>query len=231
MKSLLLASTILVAATGAAFAADVIVTESAPEIAPAGFNWTGGYIGLQGGWQWGRDHTAESTGGVPTGFDEDLDSDGFIGGVHVGYNWQNGQFVYGAEADLEFSTVDGSYRVAGPDGTDFDLNWQGSIRGRLGYVPTERLLIYGTAGVAFGDLEYTYVQAETIFESFSSTEVGWTVGAGAEYAFTDNLTARLEYRYTDFGDVSNLSAVAFPGFTYDHDPKFHAVRVGVSYKF
>lgn len=231
MKSFLLASTILVAATGATLAADVVVTEPVPEIAPAGFVWTGGYIGLQGGWQWGRDHTAESLGGVPTGIDEDLDSDGFIGGVHVGYNWQSGQIVYGAEADVEFSTVDGGYRIAGPDGTDFDMDWQASVRARLGYVPTERLLIYGTAGVAFGDLEYTYVNDETTFESFSSTEVGWTVGVGAEYAFTDNLTARLEYRYTDFGDVSNLSAVAFPGFTYDHDPQFHAVRAGVSYKF
>jgi len=231
VKRLLLTPAFFLGLYGIASAADAVVLEPTPEVLPAGFVWTGGYIGLQGGWQWGRDHTAESSGGVPTGLDEDLDSDGFIGGVHVGYNWQNGQFVYGAEADLEFATVDGGYRIAGPDGTDFDMNWQASIRARIGYVPAERLLIYGTGGVAFGDLEYTYVQDDATFESFGSTEVGWTVGVGAEYAFTDNLTARLEYRYTDFGDVSNLSTVAFPGFTYDHDPQFHAVRMGVSYKF
>ncbi|GAA2849584.1 outer membrane immunogenic protein [Aminobacter aminovorans] len=230
MKNFLVATSFLVAFAGSARAADVVVEEAAP-ILPAGFVWTGGYVGIQAGWQWGRDHTEEFIGGVATGFDEDLDSDGFIGGVHAGYNWQSGQVVYGIEGDFEFAAVDGGYRLDNDNGTDFDMNWQASIRGRLGFVPMERLLVYGTVGAAFANLEYTYVSAGTTFESFDETKVGWTAGAGIEYAVTDNITTRLEYRYTDFGSVSNLSSVAFPGFTYDHDPQFHAVRVGLSYKF
>jgi outer membrane immunogenic protein len=228
-------ATILVAGlTGtAAFAADVTIEEPPAPIAEAPvFSWTGGYIGIQGGWSWGDDHTFESitATGTPTGFDQDFEPDGFVGGIHIGYNWQANQFVYGAEADFEFSTVDGGYTLLNGNGTSFEQDWQASIRARLGFVATDRLLVYATGGVAFTDLSYTYF-TPLIAESFDSTETGWTVGGGAEYAFTDNLTARLEYRYTDFGEISNNSTAAFPGFTYSHDPQFHTVRVGFSYKF
>ncbi|AWC24215.1 outer membrane protein A [Aminobacter sp. MSH1] len=229
MKSILLASTIMFVTAGSTLAADAVAPPS--ELAPAGFVWTGGYVGLQAGWQWGNDHDIEFLGGAPTGFEQDFDTDGFIGGVHAGYNWQSGQVVYGVEGDFEFSGVDGGYRVGGDDSTGFEMTWQASIRGRLGFVAMERLLVYGAVGAAFGNLEYTYVDAGTISETFDETKVGWTAGAGVEYALTDRITTRLEYRYTDFGSISNLSTLAFPGFTYEHDPKFHSVRVGLSYKF
>jgi outer membrane immunogenic protein len=68
--------------------------------------------------------------------------------------------------------------------------------------------------VAFADIEHTYVFANTRFEGISSTRTGWTVGAGWEYGFTPNWSARLEYRYTDFGSYSDRSTFSFPGFTY-----------------
>jgi len=114
--------------------------------------------------------------------------------------------------------------------TDFDNRWQGSLRGRIGaaFGPT---LLYVTGGVAFADLRYKYFTAVTPVESFSETKAGWTLGAGAEFAFSPAWSARLEYRYTDFGSISNASLVGSPGFTYDHDPSFHTVRLGVSYHF
>jgi outer membrane immunogenic protein len=85
--------------------------------------------------------------------------------------------------------------------------------------------------VAWANMDHTYVFANTLFETVSTTRTGWTVGAGWEYGFTPNWSARIEYRYTDFGTFSHNSIFSFPGFTYEHDPVFHTVRGGISYRF
>jgi outer membrane immunogenic protein len=120
--------------------------------------------------------------------------------------------------------------LANRNGTDFEVQWQGSVRGRLGWA-IDRTLFYATGGLAFAELQYTYVSANTVFESFKDTRTGWTIGAGVEHAYTPNWTIRAEYRFTDYGSVTNNSLVAFPGFTYRHDPEFHAVRGYLTYRF
>ena len=101
-----------------------------------------------------------------------------------------------------------------------------------GFDAADRTLFYITGGGAFANLEYTYVNAGTArSESFSDTHTGWTIGGGIEHAFTPNWTARVEYRFTDYGSVSNNSLFAFPGFTYKHDPESHAVRGYLTYRF
>jgi outer membrane immunogenic protein len=212
----------------------------APPVMP--ILWNGFYVGGQVGYQGGGDHTAEfaTAMGLPTGFDRTFDSTGAVGGLHAGYNFQTGPFVLGIEGDIEASGVGGDFTVsaavaavgmgaAAGNGTDFESRWQASLRGRLGYAlgPT---LLYVTGGAAFADLDYASF-TPAVRESFRATEVGWTVGGGLEFAFTPSWSTRIEYRYTDFGQLSNMSTVAFPGSAFQHDPNFHTVRLGVSYRF
>ena len=214
----------------------------APAVAAPPMLWNGFYVGGQVGYQWGNDHTSEfaTATGLPTGFDRGFDSSGAVGGLHAGYNFQMGSFVLGIEGDVEGSGVGGGFTLPGAvaaagmggaagNGTDFESRWQASLRGRLGYAlgPT---LLYVTGGAAFADLNYAYF-TPAVRESFRTTETGWTVGGGLEFALTPSWSTRVEYRYTDFGQLSNTSTAAFPGSTFQHDPNFHTVRLGVSYRF
>lgn len=200
MKKLLLATaaTLLIAAP--AFAADLPARVGAVAPAPVfvTMNWTGFYVGAQVGYSWGTDRTTEfvTATGAATGFARGFSPDGFVGGLHAGYNYQMGSLVLGLEGDIEASGVSGGYRLANGNGTDTDRAWQGSLRARVG-VAFDRALLYATGGVAFADIKHTYV-SPAVRESFSDVKMGWTVGAGLEYAFTNNLTARAEYRYTSF---------------------------------
>lgn len=238
MKRILLPAFAAALLSSTAFAADL--PARGPAIAPAPmayaapiFTWTGFYIGAQAGYAWGKDRTVEFTTatGVPTGFSRGSSPDGFIGGLHAGYNHQIGSFVLGFEGDVEYSGMKGGYRLANGNGTDSKIGWQGSLRARAGFA-FDRALIYATGGLALADIKHTYIDGITpATESFSKTRAGWTAGAGVEYAFTRNVTGRVEYRYTDFGTMTNNSLVAFPGFSYRQNPTNHAVRVGLSYLF
>jgi outer membrane immunogenic protein len=195
--------------------------------------WHGFYVGGQVGYAWGRNRSTEfdTVTGIATGIDPRFDTNGFVGGLHLGYNYQMGGLVLGLEGDFEGSTVDGNVTVPGPaTSTAFDSRWQGSVRGRIGaaFGPA---LIYATGGVAFADLRHDLSVGGGAPERFQETKAGWTAGAGIEYALSQNWSTRLEYRYTDLGRVTNVSAVAAPGFTYRHEPEFHTVRLGVSYRF
>lgn len=233
MKKLLLAGVAIAALASSAQAADLGGPRgpiAAAVVAPV-FNWSGFYLGAQVGGTWFNNRTSEfiTATGAFNGFSQSFSGSGIAGGVHAGVNYQMNMFVLGAEADIEYSGVSGGYTLPGGNGTSFRSNWQGSLRARAG-VAVDRALFYVTGGLAFAQFRHTYF-TPVLGESFSQTRVGWTVGAGVEYAFTPNWTARAEYRYTDYGRFSNASLAAFPGFTYEHNPRSHSVRVGVSYLF
>ena len=223
MKTFLLASTVLFIAAGSTFAADVVAYE--PAAAPAGFVWTGGYVGLHGGYAW-------LNGVVNVDSDAPFDVEGFdngVLGVHAGYNWQlNGSFVAGIEADIEhaWTTRDLLFTFNAPDFPPVDIpaeagtNWQGSARLRAGYA-MDRTLLFATGGVAFAN---AFVKMPEFAYDESKTFIGWTVGAGIENAFTDNWVGRLEYRYADFGSETFPQGVKI-------DLNEHTVRAGISYKF
>jgi len=147
------------------------------------------------------------------------------------YNVMFNQVGFGSEADTEATGLcgdddwdDDNYdRWHG----DNDSNWQGSVRARLGYA-FDNFLPYIQGGVAFLDRDVSihFEGTDTRVED-GDTFTGWTVGAGFEYGFTPNLTARVEYRYTDFGD----SDFDFDGADVNADLTTNAVRVGVAYKF
>ena len=232
---LLVVFALLVAALGtAASAADlggdnrISLKDEPPYISR--FNWTGAYAGAQVGYGWAD--TEASTGPV-LGLNQtyDYESEGFTGGFHGGYNLQRQGFVYGIEADIDFADLDGS--SVGSLGTlshQTEVNWIGSLRARVGFA-ADRTLFYVTGGWAFGEVDVTQrsVVGPAISATFTDIRHGWTLGGGVERAVTNNLTARLEYRYTDLGDydVSNSVLSALD----NSDVTIHAIRAGVSYKF
>src|SRR5690606_1699612 len=121
-----------------------------------------------------------------------FDVDGFIGGLHAGYNWQSGSFVYGVEGDIDYTNVEGGhdFDILGETGhLSLNSDWQGSLRLRAGYA-VDTWLFYGTGGVAFGraELEASAPTYDTV--SDENTHVGWTLGAGVEKAFTPNWIGR-----------------------------------------
>jgi outer membrane immunogenic protein len=163
---------------------------------------------------------------------------GFIGGGHAGYNWQSGAFVYGLEADVEGADIKGTgnYRFLGGapilDHVDSKTDFQGSFRGRLGWA-ANNWLFYATGGLAWADIKHTYVTgiAGPPANSFSTTRAGYTVGAGVEYGFTPNWSGRLEYRYSDYGTLTNNVGAQFVGGLQDQKITDNSVRVGLSYRW
>ena len=121
---------------------------------------------------------------------------GFLAGGTVGANYQWGQFVLGVEGDWDWANFDGTTTTSCPN-CEVKSDWLATARVRVGYA-FDRFLVYGTGGVAFGN-----VQGGSIGGPFDSgTQVGWTGGGGVEFAFTPNCTAKVEYLYVDFGDFS-----------------------------
>ena len=113
------------------------------------------------------------------------------------------------------------------------LDWQGSVRGRLGYAFSPGTLVYATGGWAYGQFVDHYDTAGSVFhQSVGSTRDGWTLGGGFEYAFTPRWSATFEYRYTDWGKTTNnLNVFLAPPGTSRDDVTEQTVRAGISYHF
>ena len=194
------------------------------------WSWSGFYLGIQGGRAWGQ--TDAVSGPFNTSFDQTYSygTRGFVGGAHAGYNWQAGNIVFGLETDIETTGLHGTGFGSLGYGHRTNADWLGSLRGRLGYA-AGNTLFYGTGGLAYGDvtIDKSFGRGIPAFASYSEMRTGWTLGAGVEHAFTPNITARLEYRYTDLGGGDFTSATANSA---DHsDTAFSAVRAGLSFKF
>ncbi len=173
--------------------------------APAG-SWAGAYVGGQATYDWGRFRKGD-----------DFDADKFGGAIYGGYNMQSGQIVYGGEADIGYNGESGT---AGP-GLTGKQKTNGSVRARVGY-DMNPFLIYGTGGLA--------VSSNSLsdgVEKDSKTALGYTVGAGVEAMVTNNITARVEYRYSDF----QKKDFDLGGATYSRGFDDHSVKVGMGVKF
>jgi outer membrane immunogenic protein len=149
------------------------------------FSWTGFYIGADVGYAWGKDTTTEyvTATNTFTGFNPTYNINSAVGGLYAGYNYQIGSAVLGIESDIEATNIRGGFidPVVGGAGTT-QLEWQGSLRGRLGFT-ADKVLFYGTGGLAFADISHTYTNLLTgIAETTSGLRTGWTAGAGIEVA-------------------------------------------------
>lgn len=247
MKISAAALAILLSST-AAYAADLApqpVEPIAPVAAP--YSWTGFYGGVQAGYTWGKsDYSNYRISDGLWDYKGQIDAKGFTAGVYAGYNYQfQNNLVVGLEGDINYDSAKGKAHARG--NLNFDepgvvpvtattqeakLKWDGSARLRVGYA-IDRFLPYITGGVAFGKYDYNPTWRVDSSLRYSSTHIGWTIGAGLEYAVTDNLIARVEYRYTDYGkkDYLDYAASAEGRFNDRINLKTHTIRAGISYKF
>jgi len=223
MKRLSMATTVglFVAAMAApSFAADLPrPSYKAPVYAPAYYNWTGFYAGINAGYGFGK---SDWSGAGGTGSTKPK---GALAGITLGYNLQTGSWVWGLEADVDYSWMKGSDSAGtgacAGSGCESKLTWFGTGRGRLGYAGWDRWLPYVTGGVAYGNVKAT----PAVGGDFNKAKVGWAVGAGVEYALLANWTTKLEYLYADLGTISGGT----PG--NDVTFKTHLVKAGLNYRF
>lgn len=175
------------------------------------FSWSGFYFGVNLGGAFGSQDTSlidNATGA--TAASGSVSPNGFIIGDQIGYNWQINQWVLGLEADIQGSTQQEDGTLSGLGSTvDYTsrLRWFGTVRGRVGWA-YDRFLPYVTAGWAYGRAQIDGTATTGIVtRNFKNEETlsGWTVGAGVEWVFYGNWSAKIEYLYINLGDGPNNS--------------------------
>jgi outer membrane immunogenic protein len=214
------------------------------------------YVGGAGGWGGGPENQSGGIFHLPsscssgstlvsfsgTSFCQQIVADGsynlsgaLVGGT-VGYNFQQGRWLYGPEADISWADISGSgtcgFGGALPHACGGDVRWLATVRGRLGYdlgpvIPAVgHLIAYATGGLAVGDI---HAWDSLLGTSGTKTEAGWTVGAGLEAMLNANWSVKLEYLYMDFGNPAIFTAI--PPNPEHVSTKLNVVRVGLNYHF
>jgi outer membrane immunogenic protein len=220
MKKLLLASVGVVAMATAATAADLparMPVKAPAYVAPL-YNWTGFYLGAHLGWGW-----ADFDG---------LKDNGFLGGGQLGFNYQIGQFVLGVEGDIAWTDIGesaGAVINGVPVTASVSNDWIATVAARLGVAvgPAGNVLLYAKGGVAWTEWSAGLAVAGVGSVSASETKTGWIIGAGVEYGFAPNWSAKLEYNYLNF-DGNSLTV---GGVTDNFDLSQHVVKAGINYRF
>jgi outer membrane immunogenic protein len=228
----------------AALAADLSGPSAVPsfeQVIPAStHDWTGAYVGAHVGGAWGDVDQRQTNGGMDEG-PFSYSPDGIVFGGTAGYNFQFGNVVLGVEADLGYMDLNGSGTIPSSNPSAHqDLSLDGGLYGdvtaRAG-LAFNKVLVYGKGGFAFydgGALQQTTNPGYTA--DGTSTFTGWTAGGGIEYAWTDNISLKIEYQHFDFGSQggSQTSVSDAPiGYVYTNktDLTSDAIRIGANYKF
>jgi outer membrane immunogenic protein len=271
MKHFLMATTALFACAlaGNANAAD-LVSHRPPSayVEPPAFTWTGFYLGANAGYGWntggGNEYCIDNLGALngptcqalPPGVSGTSKGHGALVGGQLGYNWQSGRVVYGLESDFDAAFIRSNTGVNGPFSgiggglalppgvftSSLDLESLGTFRGRLGYAFIDRLLVYATGGLAYGEAKASslFTSPVTATNYVGSTEkfrAGWVIGGGLEYALTNSWSVKLEGLYYDLGKITDIGYEVPPTFVpvpYQHNVAFNVngaiARVGLNYK-
>jgi outer membrane immunogenic protein len=238
---------------GTVLAADVYSSggslKDAPVYVPV-TTWTGFYVGANGGYAWGAtDGKLDASSGVGCyeycyGYGDgqrSLSPSGGFGGGQIGYNLQRDRFVFGIEADLQGAGIEDSARVdmLGGDASaaaKSELNWFGTVRGRVGYT-LDQTLVYFTGGLAFGGVKDTLSVMSPLGDmtkvSKDDTKTGFVLGGGLEHKLNPAWSIKAEYQYIDLGstklsaDAGDYCAWATASLKEDH--AYHTIRVGLNY--
>jgi len=199
--------------------------------------WNGFYVGIVGGGAWNAASFTDlgDLGGTGAQFTPGTTfwtpsiSGATLGG-QVGHNWQNGVFVYGLEADLNWASAKSSALIGGFTTATTSVDWFGTVRGRVGFVATPMLLMYLTGGLAIAHVHDTWNAFGPTLND--ATRVGWTFGGGFEYMLGPNWTVRMEGLFAQFNkqDVSGPLGLVGPYRTrFEH--ALTIARAGFSFKW
>ena len=233
------------------YAADLPKVAKSTPVAPVAVNtWTGVYVGAFGGFANG---TAQIE---PDAFLTDIGAypvkmglnGGFVGGA-IGYNYEmNNGLVLGAVGDLAWASIKGTtcveVTVGHCDGSNNDsyahgtVNWLSTVRGKLGFAPSNDLLVYATGGLAIAGVrgEDTYVDGTNNMTAHT-TQTGWTVGAGADYKLSSSVSLEAEYLYADLGkkdlkySITSSSGLYGEDLRTSSDLKLNLFKIGLNYHF
>jgi outer membrane immunogenic protein len=235
---MLAAASLVALSIGGAGAADLSAYKAPP---PPVYNWSGLHWGVNAGYSWGvAKYEADLTGIGPASRAEKMDG-GFVG-VQSGYNYQFGTWVLGFESDIQYSAQKGGATFPGVFApttitTDERLRWFGTSRTRLGVLATPSILLYGTAGLAYGQVKdeatVNTPGVGSFTASFKDVKAGWTAGAGVEAAFGGGWSAKLEYLYIDLGKTEHsfgtigLGTIAME----TRGTTDNVVRLGMNYRW
>lgn len=232
-RTLLLAGAVsAIAAATPGWAADLV--QKAPAFAPvAAVNWTGLYLGGHLGYGQGPARISDPVAPGP-GLDTQLK--GALGGGQIGFNYQTGAMVFGVEADISASDIDGTSTFIDPTGDVSTFNtqvrWTALVTGRIGYA-MDRALLYVKGGVAFGGFR---VNAANITDATAGSarfnRTGWTLGGGLEYALSGPWSLRGEYDYLNFPtrnfSMTDATGAVAAGALRQH---LHQFKLGLNYRF
>jgi outer membrane immunogenic protein len=244
LLAVLASASLLTGIVQTASAADMPL-KSPPRVTP--YSWTGFYIGAHLGGGWGTSSTvlaAIPTIGLPAGFPlSTTHPRGILGGGQIGANWQSDKFVFGVQGDFSGANLTDTVPctlLGNPFTCSDKTNWLATVSARLGVVINERFLAYVKGGAAWEHAKYSLNDPLGVVfpagSSFSSTDtrLGWLVGGGGEYAFTNNWSVFVEYNYLDFGSRNESSFIPAPVgaiVTGSLTDKIHVVKGGLNYKF
>lgn len=216
----LLAGVAALGVASSAHAADLIVDYApvAPGVVASSGGWDGAYIGVFAGYGWGT--VTDEDGVINAILGEEFDTEGWKVGLTAGADFTVSEaIVAGIVADIAWADIGGE---ANAGAYTFNTNWAGSVRGRLGF-DGGAFLPYVTAGLAFAN--NTVNDTVTPIED-TQTHIGWTAGAGVEFAVADNVSLDLQYRYSDYG--TKTYDLAAPS---DFSLTSHAVTAGINFRF
>jgi len=196
-------------------------------VAPAPvFTWAGPYVGVYAGGAFGQD---KLTGNIVGS--RKVNASGFTGGGLLGYNYQFGNIVAGAEGEFGYDGNDKTSRFANGRSLKQEQTYVGRVRARLGYAVMPSLLLYTAGGVSFADDKLT-LRTPAFTGSNSKDRVGWNAGVGAEYALTQNIIARVEYIFDDYGKENyNFARPRGGSDRIKSNLQDHTVRAALEYKF
>jgi len=224
-------------------------------VAMAPYDWSGLYLGAHAGYAWSRADATNINGNVnfPAGLQHGIDLNGGLAGVQLGYNYQfpASNWLVGIEGEFSWSGMDGDSTEPSPvsPATRLNLshgkvNWLATATGRLGYAYSNWLL-FAKGGAAWAHQESNSTTVDPSAGNLlisivtgDDTRLGWTIGAGVEWGFWQNWSARLEYDFMDFGTKTETNHAAyFNGATgldpllRDVDFKMSVVKLGINYRF
>jgi outer membrane immunogenic protein len=197
------------------------------------FTWTGARIG--GFFGYGLSLTKVKNDNTNSVY---KNTNGWLGGALIGYDYQIGAFVIGALADFAGSQMRGtiqSFSNMSLNGSKINIDYVGTIRARFGYA-VDRALVYATGGWVYTNIKGTFPMFPSIIgadSAYKNTVWGWTVGGGIEYAVTDNVIANLEYLYLAPPRVTFASGYStlYNGAGLQVKERTSVIRAGVAYKF